>query len=185
MYEGIILAGGYSTRFNRNKMCALFNEQPLIMHAINTMSKICDRVVVVTGHYHDEIKACLKDMSFVDIVYNPNYDQGMFSSVRAGASQMNHDFFIIPGDYPLVTLETYKILASGSKSIRVPSFNKHLGHPIFMKKEMAKDLVDTALSNLKEFRNSHDFEMINVEDEFILKDVDSINDLNNLLGGND
>jgi hypothetical protein len=54
-----------------------------------------------------------------------------------------------------------------------------------MKKEMAKELVNTELSNLKEFRNSHDFEMINVDDEFILKDVDSINDLNNLLGRND
>ena len=185
MYEGICLAGGTSARFNCNKMCALFNEQPLIMHAIQTMSKICHRVVVVTGHYHDEIKACLKDMSFVDIVYNPNYDQGMFSSVRAGASQMNHDFFIIPGDYPLVKLATYKKLASGLKSIRVPSFSQHLGHPIFIKKELAKDLIDTNFSNLKEFRNAHDFEIINVDDEYILKDIDSINDLNNLLERND
>lgn len=182
MYEGIILAGGYSTRFNRNKMCALFKERPLIMHAVETMHEFCDRVIVVTGHYHDEVSTCLKDVSFIDIVYNPNYDQGMFSSVKAGASQVNHDFFIIPGDYPLINKETYQKLLLGKKAIRVPSYAHHLGHPLFMKKEIAKEIIDTDLTNLKEFRNLHDFEIIEVDDENILKDIDSLNDLNNLVG---
>ncbi|MDT8336624.1 MAG: nucleotidyltransferase family protein [Candidatus Izemoplasmatales bacterium] len=185
MYDGIVLAGGYSSRFNQNKMCALFQGQALILHTIKTMHKVCEKIYVVTGYYHQEISHVLKGYEYVEIVFNKNYDQGMFSSVKTGAHQVNHDFFIIPGDYPLVSVDTYKALILGSKDIRVPSYNKHLGHPLFLKYDLKNALLDTTETSLKEFRNIQDLEIINVDDEYILFDIDKVEDLNKIKGRDD
>jgi len=180
MIQGIVLAGGYSSRFNRNKMCALFNGKALILNTIDVMHQVCEKIYVITGYYHEEILETLKNYNFVEIVYNPNYDQGMFSSVKAGAHQVNHDFFIIPGDYPLVSESVYRQLLNGKKNIRVPSYKGRLGHPLFIKKELISDLINSSHNSLKEFRNSLDFEYITVNDPNILIDIDKIEDLDKI-----
>jgi molybdenum cofactor cytidylyltransferase len=185
MYDGIVLAGGYSSRFNQNKMCALYQGQVLILHTIQTMHQVCEKIYVVTGYYHQEIADVLKGYEYVEIVFNKNYDQGMFSSVKSGAHQVNHDFFIIPGDYPLVSLKTYKTLIKGSKEIRVPSYIKRLGHPLFIDYDLKNELMMSTLNSLKEFRDQHDLEIIDVDDEFILLDIDKVEDLNKVKGRND
>ncbi len=53
--EAIILAGGYSSRSNCNKMLLEFEGKPIIMHVIDTFKAVCSRVIVVTGHYHKEL----------------------------------------------------------------------------------------------------------------------------------
>ena len=176
MYEGIVLAGGFSSRFNTNKMCAVFKGKALILHTIKTMLEVCEEVFVVTGYYHDEISTLLSDMNKVKIIYNENYDLGMFSSVKAGVCHVNHNFFIIPGDYPLVDVTTYYNLIKGSKRIRVPSFDKHLGHPIYFDYSMSKEILNTDKNNLKDFRNQYDFEIIDVNDRYILLDIDKVDD---------
>lgn len=182
MYDGVVLAGGYSSRFNQNKMCAIFQDKALILHTIQTMHKVCEKVYVVTGFYHKEISDILTGYEYVEIVFNKNYDQGMFSSVKTGAHQVNHDFFVIPGDYPLVNVNTYKALIRGKKAIRVPSYNKRLGHPLFLKYDLKKELLETNEISLKAFRDKHDIEIIEVEDEFILLDIDKVEDLNKIKG---
>jgi len=180
MIDGIILAGGYSSRFKNNKMCALYLNKPLILHTIENMHSVCEKIFLVTGYYHDEIIDLVKDISFVDVIYNKNYDQGMFSSVLAGVACVSHDFFIIPGDYPLVSKTVYLKLLTGNQVIRVPSYQNRLGHPIFIKKELIKELLDTKIDNLKDFRNQYDYQMIEVEDKNILLDIDTIDDLESL-----
>lgn len=182
MYEGIVLAGGYSSRFNKNKMCVCFKGEPLITHTIKTMLTICEKVYVVTGYYHNEIKEVLSENKNVEIVYNSSYDQGMFSSVKAGVHHVEHDFFIIPGDYPLVNMKTYLSLIEGSKDIRVPSYNKRFGHPLFISLNLKNELLNSDLKSLKDFRNKYDFEIINVKDEYILRDIDTLDDLKEIKG---
>lgn len=182
MIEGIILAGGYSSRFKQNKMVVNFKGQALILHTAQTLLKICDHVYVVTGHYHEEIKILFKDYSNITIVNNKDYQEGMFSSVKCGASHVKHDFFIIPGDYPLVSDTTYKTLLKGKKTIRVPSYKHKLGHPLFISYSLKDDLVDTDVESLKDFRNLHDYEIIEVEDQFINFDIDTIEDLEEIEG---
>ena len=182
MYEGIVLAGGYSSRFNKNKMCVDFKGEPLITHTIKTMLTICEKVYVVTGHYHTEIKKVLSEYKNVEIVYNLSYDLGMFSSVKAGVHHVEHDFFIIPGDYPLINKKTYLSLIKGSKGIRVPSYNKRFGHPLFISLGLKTELLNSDLKSLKEFRNKYDFEIIDVEDANILRDIDTLDDLKEIKG---
>ncbi|MCF7923954.1 MAG: nucleotidyltransferase family protein [Candidatus Izimaplasma sp.] len=180
MVDGIVLAGGYSSRLGINKMSIFYKGEPVIVHTIKNMQKVCDRIIVVTGYYHKEISKIIQDIDSVEVVYNSNYQKGMFSSILTGIKKINNDFFIIPGDYPLVSETIYKKLLTGNKSIRVPSHNHKLGHPIFFEKQYRKLLLNTESDNLKSFRNNYDYEIINVEDASILFDVDTKNDVNKL-----
>ncbi len=182
MVDGIVLAGGYSSRFKQNKMTVKFKDKPLIIHTIETMLLVCSKIFVVTGFYHQEIAELLEGYSSIELIYNKNYNQGMFSSVKIGVGQVNHDFFIIPGDCPLVKEEVYQKLLLAQGDIRVPSFNHRLGHPIFMSLK-EKDLIQkTEFSNLKDFRNSQDFKIVEVHDKGILSDIDTISDLDKIIG---
>lgn len=183
MIEGIVLAGGYSSRFNQNKMAVEFNGKALILNTVYSMLSVCKRVIVVTGHYHEEIQEILRNVKQVEIVKNENYDQGMFTSVKRGVMCVHHNFFIIPGDYPLVKEKVYHKLLKGSKSIRVPSYNHRLGHPIYFDKDLIKPLLETDVTNLKEFRNLYDFEIVEVDDEGVLLDIDTYNDMERIQKG--
>jgi len=183
MTDGIVLAGGFSKRLGENKMNIMYQQQPVIEHTINHMQNVCNHLIVVTGHYHDEITKILKNYQDIEIVYNPQYAQGMFSSVQAGVKHVENDFFIIPGDYPLVQSKVYKKILLGTGGIRVPSFSFKLGHPIFFKYTYKEKILKTQCKDLKSFRNQYDYQIIDVDDPGILFDIDTMNDVNKLKEG--
>ena len=60
---GILLAGGTSSRFKSNKLKQLFllNGKPIILHSIESMVEILDKIIVVTNTgCHNEIKNIIK-----------------------------------------------------------------------------------------------------------------------------
>ena len=182
MIEGIVLAGGKSTRAKTNKMLFCIDNKPLICHTIASLRKHVDHIIVVTGKYDKEIRDALKDQNDIQIIYNPIYEQGMFTSVKAGVTATKGDFFILPGDYPFITDETFLSLLKGKKSIRFPTFEGKDGHPIFISKDLKEDLLsESDDSNLHLFRDKHECERIPVCDPYILKDVDTIEDFEKLL----
>lgn len=174
MIQGIILAGGYSSRAETNKMLLTHENKFLIVHAIEGMMPFVDEIVVVTGHYHQELTNALQGYPKLRIVFNPNYPKGMFTSVQAGVSETKGDFFILPGDCPFVSVETYRLLLSGSKELRVPNYRGRNGHPLFLKSVLREKLLhELPDSNLKVFRDKHDYEIIKTEDPHILIDIDT------------
>jgi len=174
MAQGIILAAGYSSRAKTNKMLLTHDDRFLLSHAIESMTPHVKEIFVVTGHYHDEIVEAVKVYHNVQVIFNPIFDQGMFTSVQAGAKATSDDFFILPGDCPLVSASTYRMLLGGSKTIRVPSYRNRNGHPIFFASSLKEELVsEPPTSNLKAFRNRHDYEIIKTEDPGILLDIDT------------
>ena len=185
MFEGIILAGGFSSRAQTNKMCLEYKDKPLILNTILTMHEVCEKIIVVTGYYHDEIFNSVKHLPYVDIVYNKDYAEGMFSSILAGVKKVNNHFFITPGDYPKINKLTYIKMSKFKHGIVVPSFDFHLGHPILFDKSFKEKILSTNHNNLKEFRNEHGFKIVEVDDSGILEDIDSIKDYKKLLEGND
>ncbi len=177
MIDGIILAGGYSSRIKKNKMVLLYNELPIICNVIESMKDFCNKIVIVTGHYHDEIVQVVSKYEQVIVIRNINYDLGMFSSVITGVKEINNDFFLTPGDYPLIQKETFKSLLNASGEIRVPIFNNRKGHPILIKKELIDPLLNEPVdSNLKVFRDRYTVNYIETTDEGVLIDVDTMED---------
>ena len=174
MAQGVILAGGFSSRANTNKMLLTIDNKPLIVLTINGMKPYVDKIIVVTGHYDKEIREILKDEQ-VTILFNKDYESGMFSSILTVIKEIDDDFFIIPGDIPFVKGVTYESLLKGKKEIRIPVYKGKQGHPLFIKKELLRELKNEPIcSNLKAFRDRHDKEEINVDDKNILIDIDTI-----------
>ncbi len=177
MAIGVILAGGYSSRAKSNKMVLKYQKIEIIKHAIIAMQDYCSKVIVVTGHYHEDTLKVVKDFEKVKVVRNLNYSQGMFSSVKVGVKEIDDDFFLTPGDYPLIKKSTYEKVLNAEGLIRVPTFNNRRGHPLFISKELIEDLLgESNDSNLKLFRNKYEITNVETNDEGILKDIDTVND---------
>lgn len=180
MAEGIILAGGKSTRMKTNKMLLEYNGHPIIWYTINGIRPFVSRIIIVTGRYDKELREALKDLD-VTFIYNEDYEKGMFSSVLKGVSQTTEDFFIVPGDCPFIKKETYITLLNGNGDIRVPKYLTHEGHPLFVSKKYKEELLSMPLDeNLKSFRDSKNYEIINVEDENIIINLNTILDYNKI-----
>ncbi len=181
MIEAIILAGGKSSRLKRNKMLLKVDNVPLILHTINCYRPFVDKVIVVTGKYHQEISELLKNEEKVIVVENKDYELGMFSSVKVGVNATSGDFLLTPGDCPFVKKETIKKILEGKGKIRVPRYQNEDGHPIYISKEYKQEILDFPLDlNLKVFRDSKNYEIINVDDKNILMNLNSVLDLENI-----
>ena len=178
---GIVLAGGSSTRAKVNKLLLEVDRKPLICHTINTISPFVDKVIVVTGKFHNELSKVITDC---EIVFNSQHELGMFSSVLAGVSKaLGKDVLLSPGDITNVSGETIKALIGGTKPIRIPSFNGKTGHPVFISKEyvelLAQEPIDSRLCDFIA-KHNNETEIIEVNDSFINFDIDTIDDYNKL-----
>ena len=181
MIVGLILAGGLSSRAKTNKLTLLVDSKPLILHTIDTIRPYVDKVLVVTGKYDQELRPLLSD---VDIVYNENYELGMFSSVLKGISTINDDVLILPGDMTNISGETFEALLKADGAIRIPTYNNKTGHPLFLNKDMCSLLKNEDInSNLKLFIAKHEEEitLVPTNDPFIKFDIDTIEDYNRFI----
>lgn len=168
MAEAIILAGGKSTRMKTNKMLLDFEGHPLLWHTIQSVKPFVNKIIVVTGRYDKEIREAIKDEEVL-FVYNKDYEKGMFSSVLIGVKETSEDFFVLPGDCPFVSKDTFKKILSGKGDIRYPRYHNEDGHPIYISKKYKEELLSMSLDlNLKLFRDSKKCEIIEVEDRNIV-----------------
>ena len=182
MAQGIILAGGFSSRTNNNKMRLSIDGKPLIIHTIESMKPFVNKIFLVTGHYDSDIRSIVHEDEKLIIVYNKDYEKGMFSSVLCGVKNVTEDFFIIPGDIPFINASTYNALLKGTKPVRFPTYQGKEGHPLFISIELKGKLLKEPIdSNLKKFRDEQDKEIIQVDDKYILKDIDTIKEYETLL----
>jgi molybdenum cofactor cytidylyltransferase len=182
MAQGIILAAGFSSRAQANKLLFEIQGVSLIEHAIQGMKPFVSQIIVVTGHYSKDIEQRLSNDPTVRCMYHADYAKGMFSSIKAGVFVVDEDFFILPGDCPFVQKDTYRMLLQGTGLIRVPSFHQRRGHPIWFDHTLKEKILEEPIdSSLKQFRNRYDFETIDVMDQHILDDIDTLLDFQKIL----
>jgi len=176
--EGIILAAGLSSRVGTNKLVLNIDGVTVIEKCILGMYDICSRIIVVGGHRVEDIKNILDKYPKVDLIYNSNYKNGMFSSVKKGLANVREErFFLIPGDYPLVSKETYEEMLKLDEDIIIPIYHGKRGHPLLVKSYLIKKLfTDDSCKTLRDFINKRGFTPVNVKDSGILKDIDTMDD---------
>lgn len=180
--EGIVLAGGLSSRAGTNKLLLDINGKTVIEKSILGMYDICSRIIVVGGHRIDEIKDILYKYPKVELIYNSDYLNGMFSSVKKGLINIKEErFFLIPGDYPLVDKRTYKDMLSIDKDIVIPVYNKKRGHPLLMKSYLINEIIsNNVFKTLRDFLSIKEITFIGVDDFGILLDIDTMEDYNSI-----
>jgi len=104
---------------------------------------------VVVGHRRDDLLPLLTSAG-VDVVFNPEFERGMFSSVRAGIGRLAADcraFFVLPVDIPLVRPATIRCLLERFDERRLavayPCFRNRRGHPPLIARRLAAPILES------------------------------------------
>lgn len=181
--EGVILGAGLSKRAGTCKMLLDIGGITLIESCIRSMYDTCSKILVVGGHNFENIARVVAKYDKIKLVYNSNYMEGMFSSVKEGFRHVSGDrFFFTPGDYPLVKSETYREMLRGGGDIVIPIFCGKKGHPILIKTRLTEELIhSTKYSTLREFIRDKGHTPLEVQDKGILMDIDTMEDYRQIL----
>ena len=173
----IILAAGLSSRMGKWKMMLPWGEGTILDSALAGALAFCDRVVLVTGFRGDELAACYQDHPGVEVVFNPRYQDGMFSSIQCGVGHISASrFFLALGDMPEVTPGVYRRLwdNADAESCLIPAYERGKGHPVLLPKR-AISLIRRAPqgATLRDVIGQMAVRVIPVASQGIHRDVDT------------
>lgn len=184
----VVLAAGLSSRMGQPKVLLPWaNKRTIIEHIIEHLIRArIDNIVVVTGHYADEVKRVVKPLG-VKVVHNRAYRNGeMLSSLKAGLRSMPDSVsasFIVLGDQPRLQPKVlYMLLKSyaiGEGEIIAPSYQMRRGHPILLSRRYWPEVL--ALRGDRSMRDVFDVHQdeihyVNVTTDSVLHDVDTPTD---------
>lgn len=185
--SAIVLAAGSSRRMGAdNKLLLTFNDKTMVSHVIDQLlSSAIDDIIVVTGNDADKVKASItQNVRFID---NPDYDQGLSTSVKAGIDALaNHcdGVMICLGDMPYIMAKDYnKLLSAFQKGkIITPTTQGKIGNPLIFSQKYFADF--NSLNGDKGARNllkkyPDDVIEVDLDNEAIFNDIDTPEDYQN------
>lgn len=174
MAQAVVLAAGMSSRAKTNKLALSLGHRSILQILVTTLQESCEQIIVVTGHYKEEVEQLLAGYDRVIFVHNKDYKKGMFSSVLTGVGQVEEDFLITPGDCPSIQSGTIEALLASKGDLRVPLVGKRRGHPLFVSFELVDQLLQEPIeSNLKIFRDRFPITEVLVKDTGSIVDIDT------------
>jgi molybdenum cofactor cytidylyltransferase len=146
----IVLAAGRSTRMGAiNKLIAEIGGKPLVrIAAEQALASRAGPVIVVTGHQHERVEAALAGLP-VRFVNNPDYADGLGTSLKAGISAVPADAdgaIVCLGDMPQVDHALIdKLIAAFDPErgalVVVPTFDGRRGNPVVWSRRFFNDLM--------------------------------------------
>jgi molybdenum cofactor cytidylyltransferase len=149
----VVLAAGRSTRMGAiNKLIAEIGGKPLVrIAAEQALASRAKPVIVVTGHEHERVEAALAGLP-VRFVHNPDYADGLGTSLKAGIAAVPADadgVVVCLGDMPQVDAGLIDKLIAAIDPERgglvvVPSIDGRRGNPVVWSRRFFHDL--TAIS---------------------------------------
>jgi molybdenum cofactor cytidylyltransferase len=181
--DAVILAAGISSRCPQYKLALPLGERSVIEHTVEGLYPFVDRVIVVVGWREETVRALLAAFSKITFVANHEYEQGMFSSVRAGVSAVRAArFFLQPADMPLVDPAVYTRLLATEADIVIPTYGGRKGHPVLIRRGVIDDILGAPHSaTLRDVLAARGYASAAVEDEGILLDIDTMADYDDIL----
>ena len=179
----VVLAAGQSKRMGReNKLLADVDGVPMVTRVVRTLvAAEVERVVVVTGHESEAVQAGLSAFSGVEFVHNPDYADGLSTSVRTGFRALDTDVdgaLVVLGDMPWVTRDHVRRLVAefDPQGICVPVHDRKRGHPVLWPAryfpEFEKLIGDVGARHLLEQHADH-VRLVPVDDQGVHVDVDT------------
>jgi molybdenum cofactor cytidylyltransferase len=146
----VVLAAGRSTRMGGpNKLLAEIAQRPLIrIAAEEALASRAKPVIVVTGHQRDHVEKVLAGLP-VRLVHNPDFAQGLGTSLRAGIAAVPADAdgaIVCLGDMPQVDAALIDRLIGAFDPDRgalvvVPTFEGKRGNPVLWSRRFFPDLT--------------------------------------------
>ncbi|WP_431138502.1 NTP transferase domain-containing protein [Enterobacter mori] len=128
----IITAAGLSSRMGQWKMMLPWQGGTILDASIKNARRCCSHIILVTGFRHQELMARYSSVPNMMLVYNPDFRQGLYSSVKAGLQTLRHDYcFITHGDLPcLDDAIFYGLWEQRFEGTLMPYYAGIPGHPI-------------------------------------------------------
>ena len=139
MIKAILLAAGQSKRLkSENKLKKIYKKEPLINHSLKTLqqSKV-NKIIIVLGHQHKEIKKIIKKNRKNIFILNKNYKKGMASSIKTGLNKVSKNdkgFIVVQSDMPFIKKadinKIYNSIKLKNFLVYVLKFRNKIGNPI-------------------------------------------------------
>ena len=191
MISAVILAAGESKRMGKqNKLLLPVAGEALLVKLIKS---VCDsdvgQVIVVIGHEAEKIRRKLNNFP-LSFVYNPNFSEGMTTSIKSGVKEVSPDcdgYMICLADMPFInTSEINKLIHAYAQNrikekrlIVIPVYQGHRGNPVLFSTEFREDILEHKMEYgckgviMNNFESVKEIEM---DDDSMLLDVDTLED---------
>lgn len=189
----IMLAAGASTRLGTPKQLLLYRGRSLLFHAAKTaIASVCEPVVIVLGAYAELLKQEVQDLP-VQVVENPNWQQGMGASISTGIKAINpfsnnvEAVVLMLCDQPFVSVEIInnlvEIYRENHHVIVASEYQGTLGVPALFSSDLFGELLNLkSAGGAKTIMNKHSREVYGVAFAGGAIDIDTPRDYEAFLG---
>lgn len=192
MMSSILLAAGESKRMGKPKELMPFGQSSIVEQTIdNLLGSAVNEVIVVIGHRAEEVIRLIATRP-VKLAVNPNYEQGMSTSIIAGLNLVDSQaqaVMLALGDQPAIDSQTInrliKAFYTHDKGIAIPTYQGRRGHPIIFAIKYKEKLLELKGDiGGRQIVKDHpdDILEVAVNSESILTDIDTISDYQSYIG---
>jgi molybdenum cofactor cytidylyltransferase len=157
--SGLIISAGLSGRIRKFKPLLNYKGNTFLQNITAKLSGVCDKVIIVTGYKANEVKENIEQLNGkikYKIVFNPDYEKGMFTSLQAGIRKAKEADWILyhfvdqPGLQQTFYSDFLQQIDDNHNWIQ-PSINGENGHPILIHKELFELIINASKeSNLRD-----------------------------------
>lgn len=184
--QAVILAAGSARRMGKQKLLMPYGPGRIIDCVIDTVANSGFETVFLVTSLELGSKHFMEKQ--IRILFNPDPDRGIASSLRIGVSALNENssFAIFLGDKPLITVNEVRDLRQSfehsMQSALIPRKNRQPGHPGFYKPLWKKRFLKAEEEEGKKILLRYEDEIEWVEaPESCFFDVDTPEDYEKLL----
>jgi molybdenum cofactor cytidylyltransferase len=190
----LVLAAGMSRRMKspltQPKQLLRWNGKPLLQHTLENVRRAqVDEVVLVLGFAADAVRRQVSTDG-IRVVVNPEYEQGMGTSLRAGLRELSTGVqatFVVLADQPFVRPETLDRMIAAHRGsgaeITLPLYRGFRGNPVLLDRSVFPELMGlSGDAGCRAIFGDHTqgIHKMEVDDPGILLDVDSLEDFEKL-----
>ncbi|MDO4869856.1 MAG: histidine phosphatase family protein [Bacillota bacterium] len=183
-FIAVILAAGLSSRMKEFKPLLPVDGRTAIEGlAESAKGAGIDKIIVVTGHKREDLRDVIRKHELTE-AFNPDYEQGMFTSIRRGLKQASEvmdgesrGVFLIPVDCPLISINVLRsVMDAAGNNFAVPTYEGKKGHPLFIPREFMDDVISyDGAGGLKAITDRHwdRMDRVPVSEEGCIMDMDT------------
>ena len=146
-FGAVVLAAGFSSRMGAFKPLLPLGEKTVIERILGLLKAVGIKdIVVVTGHNRYELIPTIHEYK-VREVFNAKFEEGMFTSIQAGARALKEGldgFFIMPVDCPLISMKILRTMARefDPEKFAVACYRGKKGHPLLVPEKFRHEIIN-------------------------------------------
>ncbi|HGF0769980.1 TPA: NTP transferase domain-containing protein [Kluyvera georgiana] len=179
----IITAAGLSSRMGQWKMMLPWQDGTILDASIKNARRCCSHIILVTGFRHEELITRYSGIPNMTLIYNPDFRQGLYSSVKAGIQALRHDYcFITHGDLPCLDDGVFdELWQQRFEGTLLPYYAGVPGHPILTSTgNLQQCLSDTHQTSVRQCLLTGPYRKLTLNNPAIILDIDTPEDFTRL-----